>query len=212
MDPFRKYVKWFILSNAPLEIHGGSQRDRILEFELSTYFNSNHSPEKEYGIWLGRDFDSKEWMYYDNFMCFCSFIFHRHGIIEPKSINLEQRKLMNETNPHFLDFMDDCTKNLQTLGVPWENFQVTRTIERDEVLDPENKDKDAITKVVINKDVWYQHMCSAFSEINTHYVKQNTFSKWLKIYAYFHYGIKEPEQFRSGGKGYFKFVESKKEA
>ncbi|WP_421977116.1 hypothetical protein [Roseivirga seohaensis] len=79
--PFRKFVKWSVISPSPINTHTASQQERIISFELSDYFGINNSPLDEYGLWFGRDFNEDEWNRYYNFMCYCSSLFHRRGII-----------------------------------------------------------------------------------------------------------------------------------
>ena len=210
MNPFRKFFKTFYLTNAPLEIHGGSMEDRIIEFELSQHFHKDYSPEDEYGIWFGRDYDAKEWQYYDNFMCFCSTLFHKNGIVEAKSINLQERKLRKETTLFFVTFMEECDKNLKDIGLPWKEFQSSYTSLSEEI--PTTVTEHGLTEVKLDKNKWYERIKSKFTEADQKWFTINFFSKCLKLFAKYRYGINNPYEVRSNNISWFHFVEAKEVA
>jgi DNA primase len=196
MDPFRKWLKIWILSNAPLEVHGGSQRDRIIEFELSQHFSTKHSPEDEYGIWLGRDFDQKEWHYYDNFMCYCSSLFHMNGLSQPKNINLEERKLKSETNEYFIEFMEECAVKLKEIQLPWFGYTVPYGHSISWPTEP------TLENIPIDKNAFYYKMIADKQEMNDRFHTLHIFTKWLKLYSEFRYGVKKPYTTRTSGTTY----------
>ncbi len=107
LQPFTIRAKMLISSNDTFRIEGASARDRVVEFELANHYNADYSPEDEFKCWFFRDWDEKEWSMFDNFMCGCLVAYLKNGIIEPDQINLDKRKLRNETNPDFVDFMDE---------------------------------------------------------------------------------------------------------
>ncbi|MFW5871611.1 MAG: hypothetical protein ACOCUT_00745, partial [bacterium] len=85
---------------------GASARDRIVEFELAQHYSDQFSPEQEFKQWFFVDWKEKEWQAFDNFMVECIRLFLEHGLLTPKSLNLENRKLLNETNQDFVDFIE----------------------------------------------------------------------------------------------------------
>lgn len=106
-SPLRIKPKIIISTNRTIRIEGASDKDRCIEFEFANYFSDRRSPEQEYGHWFFRDWDETEWNLFDNFMILCTMTYMRTGIISPKTINLERRKLMDHTNREFVEWMDD---------------------------------------------------------------------------------------------------------
>jgi len=106
-QPFVIQAKMVLSTNRTVEIRGDSAKARFLEFELADYYNANFSPDKEFGMWFFRDWGPEDWAAFDLYMVECVQFYLQHGILQPRNINLEQRKLREETAPEFVDFMDD---------------------------------------------------------------------------------------------------------
>ena len=119
-QPFSVKSKILISSNKTLTIEGASSRDRIIEFELSDFYKEGNGPdrlfaEEKFGegtqerIWFfSKDWTEDDWNEFDNFIMSCiSLYFKKGGIIEVKPRNLNRRKLLNETSPEFVEFMDE---------------------------------------------------------------------------------------------------------
>lgn len=105
-QPFVINAKVVISSNKTLRVEGASAKDRIIEFELADHYSDRYTPEDEFGEWFFRDWKEDSWKAFDNFMINCIQLFLKEGIIKPKSINLIERKLREETHEDFVDFMD----------------------------------------------------------------------------------------------------------
>jgi hypothetical protein len=194
MTPFRQYSKILISTNKTLNIIGASQRDRIIEFEMSDFFGENRSPQQYYGQWFGRDWDEREWSKFDNFMCFCAKLFHIQGLLVPETINLDARKLMNHTAQEFLDFMSDIRENLERDGKPFDGYTggIAFNIQKD------------FYEFEFDKKQLYLH----FIQLNTDFKSWLTgkkFAQWLNQYSELHLKIKNPRDWRSGGVGYIQF-------
>jgi hypothetical protein len=194
MTPFRQYSKILISTNKTLNIIGASQRDRIIEFEMSDFFGENRSPQQYYSQWFGRDWDSREWSKFDNFMCFCAKLFHLQGLLIPETINLDARKLMNHTAQEFLDYMSDIKENLEKDGKPFEGYTggISFTMTKD------------FYSFEFDKKQLYLH----FIQLNTDFKSWLTakkFGQWLQQYSELHLKIKNPRDWRSGGVGYIQF-------
>lgn len=101
------FCKLILTLNYTLQIRGGSARDRVVEFEFADHYSADHTPETEFKQWFFRDWDVQEWNLFDNFMLSCVLDYLQHGIIMPSMINLEARKLRDETNQEFINFMED---------------------------------------------------------------------------------------------------------
>jgi hypothetical protein len=109
-SPLRIKPKIIISTNRTIRIEGASDKDRCIEFELANYFSDRRSPEQEYGHWFFRDWNQDEWTRFDNFMILCTMTYLRAGIMQPKTINLERRKLMDHCSREFVEWMDDLIR------------------------------------------------------------------------------------------------------
>lgn len=100
-------AKVFITSNKTIRLHGESAKDRSLEFEMADYYCSDNGPDREFKEWFFRDWDDSMWNLFDNFMLSCVQTYLGSGLIKPETINLNFRKLIEETKQEFADFMSD---------------------------------------------------------------------------------------------------------
>lgn len=197
MTPFRQFAKFLISTNKTLNIIGASQRDRIVEFEMSDFFGENLSPHEHYNQWFGRDWDASEWSKFDNFMCECAQIFHEFGLLMPPTINLEARKLLNHTAIEFLDFMSDCAEGVKTKGQPFDDYFANPFAAKPMEFSEFEFDK--------------QKLREKFIQLNTDFkpwLTGKAFHRWLLQYSEFHLKIKKPKEWRSHGIGYIQFISS----
>lgn len=107
MNPYNIRANIMISSNKTVRIHGGSARDRVVEFELADYYSDTFSPADEFKQWFFRDWNEKEWGKFDNFLMNCVQYYLNTGLQKPGEINLSARKLLEETNIDFLNFMNE---------------------------------------------------------------------------------------------------------
>ncbi len=105
--PFKTNVKLLITTNKTIKIEGASAKDRVIEFEMSGHYSDKYSPADEFGKWFFTEFTESDWQGFDNFMCYCIGLYLDKGLIPAKSINLELRKLIDQTNEDFVNWMDD---------------------------------------------------------------------------------------------------------
>ncbi len=213
--PFRQCSKFVMSSNKTLNIVGASQRDRIIEFEMSQFFGEHLSPEQHYKQWFGRDWDEQEWARFYNFMCFCSCMFHRQGLEAPAPINLSARKLMNHTSREFLDFMEDCRKLVEVDGKPFHGYNLPDTI-RINFTDlrgtkPVSTFISPCTDFYVfqfDKNQLYNEFTRQYQDFKK-WLTQNKFNVWLSMYAELELKIKHPRDWRSNGVHFIQFVETK---
>jgi predicted amino acid-binding ACT domain protein len=107
INKVRVLAKIIFTLNYTLKVHGGSAKDRVIEFEIADYYSEKFSPEMEFGRWMFRDWDAEEYARFDNFMMMAVHEYFRLGVLLPSSINLDVRKLRNDTAPEFIAFMQD---------------------------------------------------------------------------------------------------------
>ena len=106
-SPAIVYAKMGISTNLTIRIHGDSAKDRSVEFEMADYYSATVSPEKEFGEWFFRDWSKEQWHQFDNFMLHCVQCYLQDGLRSPKAINLNVRKLKEETCKEFIVWMED---------------------------------------------------------------------------------------------------------
>jgi len=110
VDPFTIRSKIIISTNRTINTSGGSKQDRCIEFEMSNHYSKDFSPLDEFGHWFFSDWDDSTWNQFDNFMLYCVYQYMRNGLIKPSEINLNRRKLIEETKRDFVEYMDKVQK------------------------------------------------------------------------------------------------------
>ena len=108
---FEDSPKYLITTNYMIESTGGSAEARKAEFEFSPHYNKNHTPHDEFNHNLFDDWEETEWSKFDHFMINCVQLFLKEGLLESPDINRTIRKLLQETSPEFVEFMDDMFKS-----------------------------------------------------------------------------------------------------
>lgn len=108
--PFTIQPKIILTSNQPIKTKGGSDRDRIIEYEFSDYFSVKWSPEQEFKKRFFSDWDDNEWNNFYNFFVWCIGVYFTNGLTEPTNANLEIRKLIKESSPDFWEWCEDKEK------------------------------------------------------------------------------------------------------
>ena len=105
--PVSKSPKIIITTNYTINGVGGSFERRKFEVEMSSYFNANHSPLDEFGHMLFDDWNLQEWARFDHFMINCLEYYLQNGLVEFPHVNLDNRKLINETSIDFLEWIQE---------------------------------------------------------------------------------------------------------
>jgi hypothetical protein len=88
---------------------GGSFDRRKYELEFSSYFNSNHTPLKEFGRMLFDEWPNEEWLKFYNYMLQCIRMYLINGLIDFDYKNLEIRKFIKETSYEFYEWATNET-------------------------------------------------------------------------------------------------------
>ena len=107
VNKIKIFSKIIFTLNYTIQIRGGSAKDRVIEFEFADYYSNMLTPEQEFKHWFFRDWDAGEYARFDNFMMMCVVDYFRLGVVMPDTINLEYRKLRDETAIEFVQFMED---------------------------------------------------------------------------------------------------------
>jgi hypothetical protein len=191
MPTFRQYSKIILSSNKTLNIQGASQRDRIVEFEVSPFFGEHRSPADHYGHWFVRDWNEEEFNRFDNFMCYCSQLFHTHGLLEPSTINLEERKLMNHTAPEFIEFMDEIRDNLKSTGIPWAGYLESSATPF--------KTSYELSEYQFDRKKLFDRFVHENSDFKQAWFTNRIFNKWLEQFSQLRLHIKNPKTWKTNG-------------
>lgn len=84
-----------------------STLDRQFIIEFSDYYNKSHRPVDDFGKPFFGSWNEDEWSDFDNFMIGCLQLYLRKGLVAYEYINLEKKKLIDETCPEFVEFAED---------------------------------------------------------------------------------------------------------
>lgn len=201
MAPFHKKSKIAVSTNRSIDVKGASMRDRIVEFEMSAFFNEHRSPATYYGKWMGKGWNENDWTQFDNFICFCAQAFLNHGIVAPETINLEARKLLDGTCREFLEFMSDITETISTTGNAWDGYQSQTGTDFTKITD--------IRDFEFDKKKLFERFIALYPDYNNKFFTQRKFTDWLKRYAHLQLNVKEPVERRSNGVFFIQFKEIK---
>ena len=180
LKPFNLSVKMLITTNRTVKVEGESGKDRALEFELSDYYNSKRSPHSETGQWFGRDWDDKEWAFFDNFMCDCVKLYLSNGLVECDGININIRKLIEQTAPEFYDFALD--------------------------IKADKPEPNILPNTSYDKQLLYHSFLGQYPDFgNLKWFNQRTFTKWCKTLATLYYkGVFEEKTANQNADRYFR--------
>ena len=180
--PVTKSPKIIITTNYTIGGVGGSFERRKFEVEMSSYFNSNHTPLDEFGHMLFDDWNTEEWARFDHFMINCLKYYLEKGLVPFEFTNLENRKLINETSQEFLEWVQDggiIFNHRYTKAVCYENFL------------QENKDYRNWLKQK-KFTTWIQRYCSFY---NKTYKEGNTNGqRWFEINSDNYSNIKDEDE------------------
>jgi hypothetical protein len=107
LHAFKIRAKMILTTNKTIRLNGDSDTDRFLEFEFSNYFSKSRSPENEFKHWFFRDWNDEDYCRYYSFMSECIQAYFKNGckLNEPQQINLNKRKLIEQTNEDFIEWI-----------------------------------------------------------------------------------------------------------
>jgi hypothetical protein len=162
LKPFNIQSKLLLTTNRTVRIEGESGRDRVIEFELSDYYNAKRSPLSETGKWFGRDWSQDEWNIFDNFMCEAVKFYMSNGLVEAEGININIRKLIEETAPEFYDFALDVKAD--------------------------KPEPNILPNQSYNKQELYDSFLGQYPDFaNVKWFSQRTFTKWCSLLSSLYY-------------------------
>lgn len=112
--PFERSPKIVITTNYVINGAGSSHDRRRHEIEFYQYFNEKRNPQSEYGRLLFDEWDSSDWIKFDNYMIKNIQLYLNKGLTEVVSINADSKRLIQSTTKDFYDFAEDDNFELDT--------------------------------------------------------------------------------------------------
>lgn len=178
--PFEDSPKIMITTNTSLRASGESAKARQHIIEFSGFFNSEHTPFKEYGQRFFTDWDEQEWNLYYNFQLECVKLHLKEGLVPFPLENYEENKLVDDIGFDELEWIE------ARILAAWAST------------DKQRQEKKAMFNDFLAEFRNKQHM------------KMNTFSKWLeqvcKLRGYVINAHKNGERDKSGSIEYVTFT------
>jgi len=171
----RVYTKALFTLNYTMKVKGGSARDRVVEFEFADYYSSEFKPEQEFGCWFFRDWNEQEWARFDCFLMQCVNAYFTYGIVKASTINLDARKLRDQTSQEFIAFMEESPLEHEKL---YDKKQLWA-----QLVDAQNQD--------------------ANDQRFDFFKKSRTLTSWLKDWCELRPEVAGYRQTRSNGKDFF---------
>ncbi|MBK7105528.1 MAG: PriCT-2 domain-containing protein [Ignavibacteriae bacterium] len=102
-----------------------STLDRQFIVEFSDYYNMQHRPVDDFGKSFFDVWNESEWRDFDNLMISCLQLYLRNGLISYEFVNIEKKKMIDETSQEFVEFANDgieIGKEYEKKEL-WENFK-----------------------------------------------------------------------------------------
>jgi hypothetical protein len=84
-----------------------STLDRQFIIEFSDYYNKSHRPVDDFGKPFFGAWNADEWSEFDNFMINCLQLYLRKGLVAYEYVNLEKKKMIDETCQEFVEFAEE---------------------------------------------------------------------------------------------------------
>ena len=106
---FEESPKIVITSNYPVQGPGGSSDERRrFEFEVANYYNTEFTPEVEFGNrFFNEDWGINEWQKFYRFLMECLNDYLNHGLVKAPSINYKKKSFEIKTSAEFVEFADN---------------------------------------------------------------------------------------------------------
>jgi hypothetical protein len=94
----------YITTNYAIKGVGGSFDRRKHEIEFAHHYNSNYSPEDEFGKRFFDEWSDEEWASFDNYMINCLQYFLKNGLVKQSMNKIRDKKLKSETSNDWYNF------------------------------------------------------------------------------------------------------------
>ncbi len=123
--PFEDSPKFLLSTNYVIDGRGDSFEDRTFQVEFSDYYGPDYTPKDEFGRRFFDEWDREAWARFDNIMIQCVRYYLQHGLVDYERVNVDQKRLKQQTSPRFADWVVDFIKPNRTYekDTVWEAFQ-----------------------------------------------------------------------------------------
>ena len=162
--------KVIISTNYAIKGEGNSHDRRRFELEIAQYYGKNLTPEDEFKRQLFDDWDSKDFVRFDNYMIHCLQLFLKNGLINQNAKNIKMRKFIAETSMEFYDFIKESE------NVP-RGERLDKKLYFDKFLEDYPDFRKWLTRKKFN--IWVQKYCS-FKNLDYSSENSNGF-QWFMI-------------------------------
>lgn len=105
--PYSESPKIAVTTNFSISGIDDSSLDRQFIVEFSDHYNKRHKPVDDFGKLFFASWDVDEWCDFDNFMIECLQFYLKEGLVSYQYINLDRKKLIDETSTEFAEFSDE---------------------------------------------------------------------------------------------------------
>lgn len=106
--PFTRAPKMLITSNYMLRAPSGNSTERRrYEIEFSEYYGEHLTVYEDFGHYFFDDWDRSQWNEFSMYMVCCIQKYLNTGLIEADSINLNERRLINDVGIELIEFLDE---------------------------------------------------------------------------------------------------------
>ncbi|MBZ0183351.1 MAG: PriCT-2 domain-containing protein [Melioribacteraceae bacterium] len=107
--------------------------DRQFIIEFSDYYNKSHRPVDDFGKPFFGSWNEDEWSDFDNFMIGCLQLYLQKGLVTYEFINLDKKKMIDETCQEFVEFAEDVIE----IGKEYEKKELYESFKKEyEDFDP----------------------------------------------------------------------------
>jgi len=128
-----------------------STMDRQFIIEFSDYYNKSHRPVHDFGKPFFSGWNEDEWSDFDNFMIGCLQLYLKKGLVTYEFINLDKKKMIDETCQEFVEFIEDVIE----IGKEYEKKELYESFKKEyEDFDPIGAGKLTQSKFTRWLKVW----------------------------------------------------------
>jgi len=185
--PFSRSPKIIITTNYAIKGAGNSFARRKWELELHQHYTKEFTPVLEFGKMFFSDWDTEEWLQFDNYMIECLQLYLNKGLLKSKFVNLKVRQLSAETCH---DFIEWC--GLIEGSIPNRRLVPGEKIYKQELYED------------------FVHEYPDYSPRAKYSISRTRFYKWLNAFGLFKEGIL-PEEGRDSVGRWIRFKELQKQ-
>ncbi|PWB21491.1 hypothetical protein [Flavobacterium sp. HTF] len=106
--PFSRSPKMLITSNYLLKAPSGNSTERRrYEIEFSEHYGEHLTVFEDFGHYFFDDWDAEQWNAFSMYMMCCTQKYLNTGLIEANSVNLNERRLINDVGIELIEFLDE---------------------------------------------------------------------------------------------------------